>query len=209
MWQTIDVDLYRSAVLEVAEAELRLAATQDIGDWFWFEIGARQALSGGAAGARLPVTASIGATQWCSFRVDLVGAEIRLTGQPERVPALALVAIPDVEQPGYVVYPLVVHVADKVAAILTDLRRRPRPIDSKDLVDLVAIVSEASVDAAQQDSALRSEADRRSIDLPTAFSVPDRGLWDMGYAAEAGRFLLVGAFILGASTVVKRFLDPS
>ena len=76
-------------------------------------------------------------------------------------------------------------------------------------MDLVAIVSEASVDAAQQDSALRSVADRRSIDLPTAFSVPDRGLWDMGYAAEAGRFLLVGAFILGASTVVKRFLDPS
>ncbi|GBE23071.1 MAG TPA: hypothetical protein ENH00_10000 [Actinobacteria bacterium] len=34
--------------------------------------------------------------------------------------------------------------------------------------------------------ALRSVADRRSIDLPPAFSVPDRELWERGYAAEAG-----------------------
>ncbi|GBE23076.1 MAG TPA: hypothetical protein ENH00_09980 [Actinobacteria bacterium] len=76
-------------------------------------------------------------------------------------------------------------------------------------MDLVAIVSEASVDAAQQDSALRSEADRRSIDLPTAFSVPDRGLWDMGYAAEASQSLPATARTLDdAPTVAEPFLDP-
>jgi small multidrug resistance family-3 protein len=37
---TIDVDVYRARVREVAESELREAAGRDIGDWFRFEIGA-------------------------------------------------------------------------------------------------------------------------------------------------------------------------
>ncbi len=207
---TIDVDLYRSAALEVAEAELRQAARQDIGDWFRFEIGPRQTLTAGAVGVRLPVTSSIGATQWCSFRVDLVGAEVRLTGWPERVPALARVAMPDIEQHGYVVYPLVDHIADKVSAILQTYGTGRVPSTRyKDLVDLVAIVTRATVEAALQLAALRSEADRRSIDLPTAFSVPDRQLWERGYAAEARRSLLTTALTLDtALAVVTPFLDP-
>ena len=208
--ETIDVDLYRSAALEVAEAELRRAAQHDIGDWFRFEIGPRQTLTAGAVGVRLPATATVGATVWSAFRVDLVGSEIRLTGQPERVPALARVEIPDVEQHGYVVYPLVDHIADKVAAILQAYGAGHVPSTRyKDLVDLVAIVSEASVDAAEQYAALRSEADRRDIDLPDAFSVPDRELWEKGYAAEASRSLLDTALTLDdALAVVRPFLDP-
>ncbi|HDL48642.1 MAG TPA: hypothetical protein ENH33_01595 [Actinobacteria bacterium] len=208
--ETIDVDLYRSAALEVAEAELRRAAQHDIGDWFRFEIGPRQTLTAGAVGVRLPATATVGATVWSAFRVDLVGSEIRLTGQPERVPALARVEIPDVEQHGYVVYPLVDHIADKVAAILQAYGAGHAPSTRyKDLVDLVAIVSEASVDAAEQYAALRSEADRRDIDLPDAFSVPDRELWEKGYAAEASRSLLDTALTLDdALAVVRPFLDP-
>jgi hypothetical protein len=208
--ETIDVDLYRSTALEVAEAELRQAAQQDIGDWFRFEIGGRQALTAGAVGVRLPVTARVGATVWCSFRVDLVGAEVHLTGQPERVSALARVAMPDVEQHGYVVYPLVDHIADKVSAILQTYGTGHAPSTRyKDLVDLVAIVLHATVRAAQQHVALRSEADRRGIDLPEAFSVPDRELWEKGYAAEAGRSLLDTALTLDDTlAVVKPFLDP-
>jgi hypothetical protein len=37
---TIDIDVYRKAEREVAEADLRAAAARDIGDWFRFEIGA-------------------------------------------------------------------------------------------------------------------------------------------------------------------------
>ncbi len=207
---TIDVDLYRSCALEVAEAELRQAARQDIGDWFRFEVGPRQPLTAGAVGVRLPVTSSIGATRWCSFRVDLVGSEVRLTGQPERVPALARVAMPDVEQHGYVAYPLVDHIADKVSAILQTYGTGHVPSTRyKDLVDLVAIVTRATVEAAPQLAALRSEADRRSIDLPTAFSVPDRELWERGYAAEASRSLLDTALTLDeALAIVTPFLDP-
>jgi hypothetical protein len=115
-------------------------------DWFRFEIGPGGTVTDGASGIRLPVIAYIGATQWCAFRVDLVGADLRMTGEPEDVPPLARGAIPDVEQHGYRVYPLVDHIADKVAAILQRYGEKRMPSTRyKDLVHLVAIVTEASV----------------------------------------------------------------
>jgi hypothetical protein len=118
--------------------------------------------------------------------------------------------IPDVEQHGYRAYPLVDHVADKVAATyeLHGEDRRPST-RFRDLVDLVAIVGGASVDANQQTAALRSEFDRRALTLPPTFDVPDRGLWELGYAAEARRSLLDTAQTLDAALVVVRaFLNP-
>jgi nucleotidyltransferase AbiEii toxin of type IV toxin-antitoxin system len=107
------------------------------------------------------VTAYIGATQWASFHVDLVGSDITMTGEPEPVPPLARVAMPDVEQHGYQAYPLVDHVADKVAATFDRYGNSEAPSTRyKDLVDLVAIVTEASVEAAAQMTALDSEARR-------------------------------------------------
>jgi hypothetical protein len=189
--ETVDIDVYRAKAIEIAERELREAAATDIGDWFRFEIGPTRSGADGAAGVRLPITARIGPTVWANFQVDLVGDQVRMTGEPEDVPALARVAIPDVEQHGYRAYPLVDHIADKVAAILA--RYGPRALPStryKDLVDLVAIVSAASVAAGAQRAALTSEAERRGIDLPATFDIPDRDMWGQGYAAEAGRSLL-------------------
>jgi hypothetical protein len=58
-------------------------------------------------------------------------------------------------------------------------------------------------------TALRSEADRRGITLPVRFRVPDRALWERGYAAEAGRSLLPVAHTLDeALATVTPFLDP-
>lgn len=58
----------------------------------------------------------------------------------------------------------------------------------KDLVDLVAIVLAGSVEAQAQIVALRSETHRRDMQLPERLTVPDRMLWEPGYAAEARRF---------------------
>jgi integrase len=113
---TIDIDVYRDAAAEVAERELRQAAGEPIGDWFRFDVGPPQAVRDAASGVSLPVTAFIGATQWASFHVDLVGSDITMTGEPEPVPPLARVAMPNVEQHGYRAYPLVDHIADKLAA---------------------------------------------------------------------------------------------
>jgi hypothetical protein len=58
-------------------------------------------------------------------------------------------------------------------------------------------------------NALASEALRRGMTLPASFGVPDRGLWERGYGAEAGRSLLLTARSLDeALGVVRRFVDP-
>jgi hypothetical protein len=206
---TIDIDLYREVAREIAETDLRRAAALNIGDWFRFEIGPPRPHAD-TGGARLPVTALVGNTVWARFHVDLVGTDLRMTGEPEDVPPLARVVMPDVEQHGYRAYPLVDHVADKVCAILE--RHGPTQAPStrfRDLVDLVAIVVAASVDAQPQMAALRSEAERRGLQLPDRFAVPDRALWEPGYTAEAGRSLLPTARTLDeALTTVTPCLDP-
>jgi hypothetical protein len=206
---TIDVDLYREVAREVAEADLREAATRDIGDWFRFEIEPAQAVSGAASGVRLPVTAFLGATEWVRFHVDLVGSDLRMTGEPEAVPPLTRVVMPDVEQHGYRVYPLVDHVADKVAATIERYGQDRPSTRFRDLVDLVAIITGASVEAEPQRRALDSEAQRRGITLPQRFDVPDRAIWETGYHREAERSLLPIADTLDdALAIVGSFIDP-
>lgn len=206
---TIDVDIYRERARELAEAELREAAARDIGDWFSFELGPGRAVATDAA-VRIPVTAYVGTASWASFHVDLVGSDMRMTGQPDDVPPLARVLMPDIEQHGYRAYPLVDHIADKISAIVQRYSGQDRPSTRfKDLVDLVAIVTEASVAADQQMAALTSEAQRRDMALPATFDVPDRALWERGYAAEAGRSLLAAAHTLDeALSVVRPFVEP-
>jgi hypothetical protein len=114
---TIDIDIYRARAREVAEAELRDAASRDIGDWFRFEIGPSQPVADAAVGVRLPLTAYIGETVWVRFHVDLVGSDVRMTGEPDDVPPMASIDMPDVHQHGYRAYPLVDHIADKITAI--------------------------------------------------------------------------------------------
>lgn len=207
---SIDVDVFRAAALEVAERELREAAALDLGDWFVFEVGPAQPASDGAAGLRVPNRALIGPTEWASFHIDLVGNEVMMTGVPEQMPALARVMMPDVEQRGYRVYPLVDHVADKIAATFARYGKSRSPSTRyKDLVDLVAIASAASVEAQAQIVALHSEAKRQSIELPIAFAVPDLKAWKRGYEAEAARSLLELATTLEeALGLMTRFADP-
>jgi hypothetical protein len=147
---------------------------------------------------------------WTQFHVDLVGSDLRMTGNPEDVPPLARVVMPDVEQHGYRAYPLVDHIADKVAAILQRYGEAEAPSTRyKDLVDLVAIVSQASVAAKPQIKAIRSEGARRGVMLPASFSVPDWRLWERGYAAEAARsLLLIAGTLAEALAVVGPFVDP-
>jgi len=209
---SIDIDIFRAVALEVAERELREAAALDLGDWFVFEAGPAQedGAGAGAAGLRVPIRALIGPTDWAAFHVDLVGNEVTMTGAPEQMPALARVMMPDVKQRGYRVYPLVDHVADKIAAIFDRYGKARSPSTRyKDLVDLIAIASAASVEADGQIAAVYSEAERRSINLPAAFAVPDREAWKRGYEAEAARSLLeVAATLEEALELMARFADP-
>ena len=206
---TIDIDVYREAARDEAEADLRRAAARDIGDWFRFEIGAPRSIAD-TNGVRLPMTAFVGISVWTAFHVDLIGADRRMTGNPEDVPSLARVVMPDVVQHGYRAYPLVDHVADKVCAILERHGVTNTPSTRyRDLVDLVAIVRAVSLEAGAQGTALRSEAKRRSLRLPEQFDVPDRRLWEPGYAAEAARsHLAIAGTVDEALAIIRPFLDP-
>jgi hypothetical protein len=158
------------------------------------------------SGVRLPVTAFVGNTRWAAFHVDLVGSNLRMTGEPEDVLPLAAVSMPDLRQHGYRVYPLVDHVADKVCAIFERHGVTDEPSTRyKDLVDLVAIVLARSVEALPQMAALRSEADRRGLRLPERLEVPDRARWEPGYAAEARRSLLRSARTLDEALAEGRW----
>lgn len=205
---TIDVDIYREVSADVAERDLRSAVALDLGDWFRFELGATEQMDDGK-GLRVPVTAYVGVTAWVEFRVDLVGSDLRMTGEAERVPPMAQLQMPSVKQHGYRAYPLVDHIADKIAAILQRYGDLQAPSTRyRDLVDLVSIVSTSTVDAAAQQKALQSEAKRRGIVLPHRFDVPDRALWERGYAAEARRSLLTTAHTLDeAHAIVCSFVD--
>ena len=65
------------------------------------------------------------------------------------------------------------------------------------------------MDAEQQLYSLRSEAGRRGVTLPPTFDVPDRALWEPGYAREAADSVLADAHGLDKALVIVRpFIDP-
>jgi hypothetical protein len=109
---SLDVDVYRPVSREVAEADLRRAVGLDI-DWIAFVLGAPEPIGDDGEGVRVKVSSFIGASEWVSFSIDLVGSDLRMTGVPEDVPPLVRGVMPDVAQRGYRAYPIVDHVADK------------------------------------------------------------------------------------------------
>jgi hypothetical protein len=207
---TIDIDIFRATQRDQAERDLRTALALDAGDWFRFEAGPARPIADGAAGQRIPIVALLGAPAWAKFHLDLVAEGVQMTGAPDPVPALAEVAVVGLEQPGYHAYPIVDHVADKVCAIVERQGAARRPSTRyKDLVDLVVLTATARVSAEDQARALESEAKRRHLLLPARFDVPDRALWEPGYAAEAGRAVLpVTASLAAALDDVRPYLDP-
>lgn len=206
---TIDIDIYRAGAIADVERQVRQAAALDIGDWMRFEIGpAVKITANGAQAARVKVKAYIGTKIWAPFQIDIVAAGVLMTGSPDPVPPLTDVQITDRERATWQAYPLVDHVADKICAILERHDGHPST-RFKDLIDLVAISSRATVEADLQRRALVKEANRRSLDLPTTFDVPDRPLWERGYRAEARRTVGLDIVDLDAALAALRpFLDP-
>ncbi len=100
------------------------------------------------------------------------------------------------------------HIADKVFGIVERHSGRPST-RFKDLIDLVAIRDQCRVDAAATQVALDQEAQRRGLELPKRFDVPDPELWKRGYAAEAKRTVgLTPLSLEDALNVARPFLNP-
>jgi hypothetical protein len=173
---SLDVDLLYSRADDLREAEdaLRTAAARDLGDQFRFTIGPGRLIAQAGRALRIPAIAFVGASEFASFRVDLV-AGLTMTGVPEEVPPIVPIDLPGLPRTPYRAYPVVDHIADKVCGLLeVHQQSRGSPIASsryRDLLDLVVFAHTATVEAQSLATALHSEALRRSWHYQTALPV--------------------------------------
>jgi hypothetical protein len=136
-----------------------------------------------------------------------------MTDVADLVPPLVCLDIPGLTRPWYRVYPIVDHVADKVAACLeTHVSASGETVAStryKDLVDLVLIAHTQRLDAQSLRIAVLSEITRRMLPLPMEFSVP-AGNWAAGYAAKSREVGGLESYpdLSSALDLVRRVIDP-
>ena len=92
MRATVEIDLYRAAARDQAEADVRRAAGMDLGDWFRFEVGPAQQLTpatptdGSTAGPRSSDGAPPLASRRSCRRSDGFGVAARLRPPAPRRP---------------------------------------------------------------------------------------------------------------------------
>lgn len=185
---TRDIDLYRQeADLPAAENALRAAATTDAGDFFRFTLDPARRITQNRDTLRVPVIAYLGLQEFSRFHVDLV-TNLTMTAPPDEVPPLVPISIAGATRSTYHAYPIADHIADKICAMIethdqSDGQSRPSS-RYHDLADLATFARTTIVDARALIRALRSEATRRSLELPHKLTVPDPS-WGPGYAQVA------------------------
>jgi hypothetical protein len=185
---TRDIDLYRQDEgLPAAENSLRAAAAIDEGDFFRFALDAAQRITDDRNTLRIPVIAYLGLREFARFHVDLV-TDLIMTSLPDEVPPLVPVSIAGITSTTYRAYPIADHIADKLCAMIEIHHRSDGRHQSSsryhDLADLATFARTAVIDAHALTCALRSEADRRGLQLPDRLTVPDP-TWGPGYARVA------------------------
>jgi len=204
-----DVDLAAIAATPAASlVALSEVVSADLGDFFGFKLAKPTNLVQGIDGVRVPVTANLGPRLYESFHVDLVTAAT-MTGPAEIVPAIADPGVPGLVRPDYRIYPLADSVADKICAIIERHNGLPST-RFRDLVDLVLVSRSRAVDARALCIALNSERRRRALADSSRFDVPDREMWETGYARVAARAPGLDGFrtLHEALAVVTPFVDP-
>lgn len=193
-----DIDLLYprpEAIVAEAVADLRrLAHAAPAGDFLRFEVGDPRIGNGQGVDhvvAQAKVIAYLGVAEYGRFPVDL-SLNQRIAEPVERIQPRPVVELPGAEPlPEFVVYPLAEQVADKLCAMYG---RYGGELDLpstryRDLVDLVIILTDQELDAVRTAEALREEAKRRDLELPTKLTAPSE-LWRDGYAKTAAGTML-------------------
>lgn len=113
-------------------------------------------------------------------------------------------------------YPLIDHLADKICARYE--RHGVQRIAStryRDLVDLILIALQETLDGRHLHTALHNEVARRralgtALELPESFRIPDRPRCASGYRAVGANVPELSEFrtIEQATTLASAFLDP-
>lgn len=207
---TTDVDLRAAQADPQAALEALVAdACRDLGDFFTFKVGQPSALVQGTPGLQLPVEAVLGRKSFERFHVDLVVGPLPI-GEPETVAPLSPVTLPGLTQARYQLYPLADTLADKTLAIVQRYGSNAAPSSRyRDLVDIVLISTERSVDLQELSTAVALQRTRRGVPEFASFEVPD-GRWVEGYRITAAGVPGLASYrdLTSARELAKALLDP-
>lgn len=209
-----DVDLLRSlGDIDDALEALRAAVTVDLFDHFRFVVGNVRAQGGtdqqpDVAGYKVQIDAYCGPRRNESFKVDLVTGSL-MTTDPEVVRSRLALEMPGLQPPSVRAYPVVDHIADKVAAtesVYADGNLSTRP---RDLVDLVVFARTQHVDGDELHHAIAAERTHRGLPAAETFTVPPD--WTTMYPPVAATTPHCDGFhdVAAAVGLVAAFLEPA
>lgn len=212
-----DIDLYRSTTtdLDDAIAALRAAAEFDLGDYLRFEFVTTQTATESARNVRNFFNVYAGNNKVVLIKIDLT-VDLCPIGTPTRLPIEPVIPIDwPADWPTVLLYPIVDHAADKIAAMyeLHGVTRMPSS-RHRDLIDLVLIALKEPIDGQELQAALCSEIRRRralgiELTLPAKFVLPDQS-WESRYRKDAAKLPdLEGHRTVEAATeLISAFLNP-
>lgn len=209
-----DVDLLRSlGSIDEALDALRTAVTIDLADHFRFAIAAVRPAGGTAqqpdvTGYRIRIDAYCGPRRCETFGVDLVTGSL-MTTEPEAVRSTLPLEVPGVPGPTVRAYPVVDHIADKLAATEATYADGSRSSRVRDLVDLIVFARTQTVDGEDLHTAIAAERLRRGLPRTDRFATPDG--WAKSYPAVAAMTTHCEGLrdLQNATRFVAAFLEPA
>ncbi len=209
-----DVDLLRSlGNIDDALEALRAAVAVDLEDHFRFVVGTVRPVGGAGqqpdvAGHRVQIDAYCGTRRCEAFGVDLVTGSL-MTAEPEVVRSSLPLELPGVQAPTVRAYPVVDHVADKLAATETVYADGARSSRARDLVDLVVFARTQAVDGEALHNAIVAERLHRRLPASETFAVPPA--WATTYPPLAAKTPHCDGLhdLEAAVSLVAAFLEPA
>jgi hypothetical protein len=209
-----DVDLLRSlGDIDDALEALRAAVAVDLDDYFRFVVGTVRPVGGAGqqpdvAGYRVQVDAYCGPRRCEAFGVDLVTGSL-MTTEPEVVRSSLPLELPGLQAPTVRAYPVVDHIADKLAATEAVYAGGARSSRPRDLVDLVVFARTQPVDGQKLHNAIVAERLHRRLPTVETFTVPPA--WATTYPPLAAKTPHCDGLhdLAAAVGVVAAFLEPA
>jgi hypothetical protein len=208
---TQDVDLlHTTSTVDEAVHELdALLATPEL-DPLTFQRAAPRRMVGRTLGARISVTARAGPTTVGTFPIDLTvhRTTVARTQLIRPQPVIEMDGVGPL--PEFTLYPVEDQVADKVCTMYERYGPRRSPSTRyHDLVDLVLIARECSMEATQTRLAIDAEQERRGLTVPATLASPDP-TWTTAYPVSARRSSLPPHLhdVDVALSTVRTFLGP-
>jgi hypothetical protein len=204
-----EFDLATKESLGAAERILYEAGSTDAGDFLRFEIAEESDLRP-ATGKKFRGVVFCGARQPSAFKMDLsVSGEFPIPEELDEGPPFGSIDIPGLPEIAYAAWPFPRVVADKVAASFEMHEGRPST-RYRDLSDLLLLQRQVPFERRRLREAILAELNKRGLEHPGKFRVPERESWERGWrniAREDALTLTSVSFAEGLSKV-KAFLDP-